>query len=216
MKKKGLFSRNVPGTTEILRKTCVGIAGCGGLGSNAAVSLVRSGVGKLILADFDTVEESNLNRQYYFQSDVGKKKIEALSCHLKSINPEVQLETADMQLTPSHIARVFSEADILIEAFDRAESKSWLIEAWSTAFPERHVICASGISGIGGVESIKVRHQRNIHVVGDETSDMGAGLCAARVAVAANMEAHVAIELLTKRYQGACGRQEGYVNSTVS
>ena len=92
MKKQKLFERNVPGTLEILQKSTVGIAGCGGLGSNAAVSLVRAGIGKLILADHDVVEESNLNRQYYFQSDIGKKKVEALTYHLKAINPEIKLE----------------------------------------------------------------------------------------------------------------------------
>ena len=53
MNKQKLFERNVPGTLEILQKSTVGIAGCGGLGSNAAVSLVRAGIGKLILADLE-------------------------------------------------------------------------------------------------------------------------------------------------------------------
>jgi sulfur carrier protein ThiS adenylyltransferase len=52
-------------------KFTVGIAGCGGLGSNCAVALARSGVGRLVLADFDCVERSNLNRQYFFLSQVG-------------------------------------------------------------------------------------------------------------------------------------------------
>ena len=47
----------------IMKSVCVGIAGLGGLGSNIAASLVRSGVGSLVLADFDTVELSNINRQ---------------------------------------------------------------------------------------------------------------------------------------------------------
>ncbi len=80
-----LFQRNVPGSTEILNASCVGIAGCGGLGSNAAVALTRAGVGRLILADLDIVELSNLNRQYFFQDDVGQFKAEALAEHLKAI-----------------------------------------------------------------------------------------------------------------------------------
>ena len=47
---------------------CIGIAGAGGIGSNVAVNLVRSGVDNFIIADFDKIEESNLNRQYYFHN----------------------------------------------------------------------------------------------------------------------------------------------------
>ena len=149
MNKQKLFERNVPGTLEILQKSAVGIAGCGGLGSNAAVSLVRAGIGKLILADHDVVEESNLNRQYYFQPDIGKKKVEALTYHLKAINPEIKLETIDNQISASDVSQIFKDADILIEAFDRAESKAWLIESWCMAFPKRPIVCASGLSGVG-------------------------------------------------------------------
>lgn len=198
MKSKGLFSKNVPGSTEILQKSGIGIAGCGGLGSNAAVALVRAGIGKLILADFDVVEESNLNRQFFFQSDIGKKKTEALAQHLKAINPCIRLTLVDNKLTAADVPKIFKDADILIEAFDRAESKSWLLEAWSMAFPKRHIICASGLSGIGGTETLKVRHAGILHIVGDGESEMSMGLCSARVAIAANMEANIAIELLIK------------------
>jgi len=196
MKSKELFRKNVPGTTEILQKACIGIAGCGGLGSNAAVALVRAGVGKLILSDFDVVEESNLNRQYFFQADIGKYKVEALAHHLKSINPLVQCTLVNKQLCAADVPMTFKDADILIEAFDRAESKSWLLEAWSMAFPGRHIVCASGLSGIGNTEALKVRHAGTLHIVGDGESELSMGLCSARVAIAANMQANVAIELL--------------------
>ena len=55
-----------PEIKEKLSGKTVGIAGCGGLGSNAAVALARVGIGKLIVADFDVIIESNLNRQYFF------------------------------------------------------------------------------------------------------------------------------------------------------
>jgi sulfur carrier protein ThiS adenylyltransferase len=196
MKNSELFKKNVPGTTEILNKATVGIAGCGGLGSNAAVALTRAGVGRLILADFDVVEESNLNRQYFFQQDIGQKKVNALSRHLQSINPLVKLTLFDAELTSANAAQLFGDADILIEGFDKAASKSWLIEAWCTAFPKRPIVCASGLSGTGKTEALKVQHRGNIHIVGDGESDMNIGLCAARVAIAANMEANIAIELL--------------------
>ena len=119
MNKQKLFERNVPGTLEILQKSTVGIAGCGGLGSNAAVSLVRAGIGKLIIADHDVVEESNLNRQYYFQPDIGKKKVEVLTCHLKAINHEIGIETIDNQISASDISQIFKNADILMSLTTR-------------------------------------------------------------------------------------------------
>lgn len=194
-----LFDRNVPGTTEIFQKSVVGIAGCGGLGSNAAIALARAGVGTLILADFDDVEESNLNRQYYFRSDIGKPKVRALSLHLRSVNPDIKIIKHDEILTPDTVPQVFANAEILIEAFDRAESKHWLIESWCKHFPERHIVCASGVAGIGKTDALRVIATGNIHLCGDGVSEMSEGLCAARVAIVANMEANVAMELLVKR-----------------
>jgi sulfur carrier protein ThiS adenylyltransferase len=192
----GIFDRNVPGSTEILQARTVGIAGCGGLGSNAAISLTRAGVGGLILADFDTVEESNLNRQAYFVDDIGRLKVEALAATLRRINPAIRLALHCDRLDPFTVAEVFAGADLLLEAFDRAESKQWLIEAWSRAYPDRFVVAASGVSGLGATERLGVRRAGHIVVCGDQTSDMSEGLCAPRVAIAANMQANVAVELL--------------------
>ena len=191
-----LFERNVPGTTEKLQRATIGVAGCGGLGSNAAVSLVRAGVGRLILADFDSVEISNLNRQQYFQPDVGRMKVDALACHLRAINPDVHLVLYKTELTPGNISDVFHNADLLIEAFDKAESKHWLIEAWCKAFPKRPVVVGSGVSGIGNTESLKLQKAGNVYLCGDGVSDMRMGLCASRVAMAANMQANVAIAIV--------------------
>jgi sulfur carrier protein ThiS adenylyltransferase len=197
-----MFARNVPGSTEILRAATVAIAGCGGLGSNAAVSLVRAGVGALVLVDGDVVELSNLNRQHYFRADVGRPKVDALARHLRAITPGVALELHAIRIGPEDVPRLFAGADLLIEAFDLAESKKWLVEAWCRAFPGRHVVCASGVSGLGATESLKVRRAGKIVLCGDETSDMSEGLSAPRVAIAANMEANVAIELLVRANGG--------------
>jgi sulfur carrier protein ThiS adenylyltransferase len=197
--KESIFERNVPGTTEMLQKARVGIAGLGGLGSNAAVALARAGVGRLILADPDAVEPSNLNRQHYFLSDVGTAKVEALAAHLRAINPDIGLALHGIELTPENVPDIFEEADVLIEAFDRAESKRWLIESWCRAFPEKPIVCGSGLSGIGGTNALRVHSAGCIHFCGDEESDMSTGLCAARVAIVGNMQANVAIELLIRK-----------------
>lgn len=73
-----LAARHTPGVHEIVQKARVGIMGLGGLGTVVAGALARIGVSKLILADFDVVEPSNLNRQQYSISQIGEKKTEAL------------------------------------------------------------------------------------------------------------------------------------------
>lgn len=194
-----MFSRNVPGTTQVLQGACVGLAGCGGLGSNAAVALVRAGVGRLILVDFDVVEESNLNRQYFFRSELGRNKAAVLAERLRDINPEVELEVHEEKIEPGSVDRLFGRADVLVEAFDRAESKRWLLEAWIAAQPGKPVVCGNGLSGRGQLEDLKVTRLGPIYFCGDGKTDMSLGLSAPRVAIVANMEAAVAIEWLLEK-----------------
>ncbi|MBN2384338.1 sulfur carrier protein ThiS adenylyltransferase ThiF [bacterium] len=194
-----IFERNVPGSTEILIRTTVAIAGCGGLGSNAAVALTRAGVGRFILVDSDRVELSNLNRQHFFRTDLGRPKVHALAAHLRAINPAIQLTLHFQRLQRNDVPSLFAEADLLLEAFDRAEDKKWLIEEWCQFYQDRYVICASGIAGIGKTESLKIRRAGTIVLCGDEHSDMTQGLCAARVGIVANTQANLALELLINR-----------------
>jgi len=184
---------------EILRHKTIGIAGCGGLGSNSAVALVRAGIGSLIIADYDTVEESNLDRQYYFRTDIDKFKVDVLSEHLLAINPDVEIIAHNIELTPAIIPKIFGNADILIEAFDAAENKKWLIETWTKYFPDKPIICGNGIAGYGETDKLKVIKMGNIYFCGDEQTDSSIGLFSARVAIVANMQANVAIEILMER-----------------
>jgi len=191
-----IFSRNVPGMTEPLQAATVGIAGCGGLGSNIAVSLVRAGVGQLILADFDVVEASNLNRQHYFQRDIGRSKVEALTDILLAINPRAEVVAQNLKLTPENLLPIYAEADVMVEAFDRAEAKQWLIESCLSAKPDMPVVCGSGLSGVGNTASLKLRRLGNLVICGDEVTEMTEGLCSARVALVAQMQAHAVIGLI--------------------
>lgn len=197
-----IFQRNVPGTTDILKRKTVAVAGLGGLGSNVAISLVRSGVGRLILADHDLVELSNLNRQSYFLADVGKRKTDALVRYLNDINPELILTAHWITLTRMNIGEIFKEADLLIEAFDMAEEKAWLIETWCSLFSDRPIIVASGLAGYGKTDELRVERSGNIYICGDGKSDSKMGLNAARVALVANMQANVAIEVLIDQELG--------------
>ena len=103
-----LMARHTPGVHERLKTTTVGIAGVGGLGSAIAVALARSGVGRLILADFDIVEPSNLNRQQYFVDQLGLPKVDALKANLRRINPCVQAAAFFGRLDADNLPQVFA------------------------------------------------------------------------------------------------------------
>ena len=77
----------------------VAVCGLGGLGSNIAIALARAGVGKLILIDFDRVDITNLHRQQYKASQIGKYKTEALSENLLEIAPYIKIETITVRIT---------------------------------------------------------------------------------------------------------------------
>ena len=70
----------------------IGFAGCGGIGSNAALMLARSGVRRFLLVDHDTVDASNLNRQQFMPRDVGRPKAEALRDRLLELDPELDID----------------------------------------------------------------------------------------------------------------------------
>ena len=190
------FSRNVPGSAARLKRCTVGIVGAGGLGSNAAHALVRAGVGRLIAADPDGVELSNLNRQLFFRDQAGRPKVEALAETLGRISPQCTLDFHAVRITPDNLLRFFGEADLLIEALDRAESKAELIEAWLRQTSGRYIVAASGLAGIGKTEDLKVRRLGRLILCGDGLSDMATGLCSARVALVASMQANIALSLL--------------------
>ncbi|MBN1295872.1 sulfur carrier protein ThiS adenylyltransferase ThiF [bacterium] len=197
----GLYACNVPGTTGRLRRACVGIIGCGGLGSNAAVALVRAGIGRLILADFDTVALSNLNRQHYFLPDVGKHKVTALAEHLRAIDPTVHLDLHPVEVTSESLNDVFNPVDVLIEAVDRAETKHALIHAWHRLHPDIPMIVGNGIAGYGNTDTIQVIRTGTIIYCGDMISESRDGLASPRVLIVAAMQANVALELLLEGNQ---------------
>lgn len=183
---------------EILKSRTVGIAGCGGLGSNCAVALARVGIGKLIIADFDVVSESNLNRQYFFQDQIGLKKVDALTQNIHRINPAVEISAFDIKLVPDDIFRIFNNCEIIVEAFDLAEMKEMIIETVLDKFPDKYLVSGNGLAGWGKNNSMKTRQYNNLFICGDgesEVSDENPPL-APRVGIAACMQANQVLELL--------------------
>jgi len=196
-----------------LRRSLVGIMGLGGLGSAVAVSLVKVGVGRLILADFDVVELSNLHRQHYFIDQIGMKKTTALKKTLVRINPFVHVTTLDTRLNEENIPRHFRDVDVLVECFDDPVMKATALRTVLTRMPETGYVGASGMAGLGpGNTILSHRLRKGIHLVGDKTSDVHqqGSLIASRVGIAAHHQAHQVVRLLLDLE--AAGQPQGQEN----
>ena len=184
-----------------LRKFRVGIAGAGGLGSNCAVALAKCGVGTLVISDFDTIEESNLNRQYYFTDQIGMLKTIALKENVARTNPEVFVIIYQKRLDSHNIPEIFSGCNVIVEAFDSAEMKQMLIETVQLKMAGIPVVAASGLAGWGKSEAIKQRKiDDTLYICGDESSEASENLptLAPRVGIVANMQANIVVEILMK------------------
>ncbi|MFP4470119.1 MAG: sulfur carrier protein ThiS adenylyltransferase ThiF [Bacteroidales bacterium] len=184
-----------------LSSKTVGIAGCGGLGSNCAAALARTGIGQLIIVDFDTIDESNLNRQYYFRHQLGMKKVEALSGNLQMINPETIIKAHHIRLDAGNIPVVFRHCDVIVEAFDKAEMKEMIIETVAEKLPEIPLVVGNGMAGWGRNNILMTaRMGDNLYVCGDNMSDIDDGLpvLAPRVGIVSMMQANTVLNILLK------------------
>lgn len=146
----------------------VGIAGVGGIGSNVAVHLVRAGCMSLKLADFDRVERSNLNRQFYFEDQVGGCKVDMLRENLLRMVPDAAVEVVHLRLTPDNMLETFKDCQLLVEGFDDHESKKLLVETFADS--DMPIISASGIAG-RELAAIRVHRLGNCIIVGDFQTD---------------------------------------------
>lgn len=194
-----LAARHTPGVHNKVKNACIGVAGLGGLGSNIAVLLARTGVGKLVLVDFDTVEPSNLNRQCYDIRHLGLYKTEAMARQLADINPYVEVAAHCMRVDASNAAELFRGCSVVCEAFDRPDAKAELAEAVLGGLPDTWLVAASGMAGYDSANTIRTqRAMSRLYVCGDTTSEAreGCGLMAPRVAVCAAHQANMALRLV--------------------
>jgi sulfur carrier protein ThiS adenylyltransferase len=149
----------------------IGIAGAGGIGSNVAVQLIRAGLKCFLkIVDFDCIEISNLNRQFYFADQVGQPKAPTLVENLKRIDPSADLQALVLRLTARNMAQTFDAMDIVVEGFDGAADKKILLETF--AGTSKTVVAASGVAGLD-LDGITVRTLGNCHIVGDFSTEAG-------------------------------------------
>jgi sulfur carrier protein ThiS adenylyltransferase len=194
-----MAARHTPGVHQKLKQATVGIAGVGGLGSAVAVALARVGVGHLIIADFDVVEPSNLNRQHYFVDQLGQFKVDAMADNLRRINPYIRIDAHRQLITPDTVPTLFADCQVIVEAFDRANMKAMLVNTALATLPDSTVVAASGLAGFGSNNDIKTRKvAKRLYLVGDDISEAkpGSGLMAPRVGIAAHHQANQVVRIL--------------------
>lgn len=192
--RQGLRRYFSPEQLALLQAARVGVAGAGGLGSNAAFMLARCGVEHLLLADDDVVEPSNLNRQHYWPRHLGRPKVEVLAELLRELNPEIRVETRRLRLTPDNLPEILPACPIWVEALDDPQAKTMLVEQ---ALLRGHLVAsASGMGGYGG-PAMQKRRLGRLTLVGDFSTDvLMAPPLAPRVTEAAALLADAALEFI--------------------
>ena len=202
--KKALEERHGKELQQAFSSATVAICGLGGLGSNIAIALVRAGIGKLILIDFDRVDITNLHRQQYKADQIGMYKTDALTDNLREIAPYIELEAHTERITEDNAVTLLSDADIICEAFDDAECKAMLTNTVLSEMPDKYLVAASGMAGMGVTNSIKTRRiTSKFYLCGDEMSEVSddIGLVAPRVALCAAHQAHTVLRILAKQFE---------------
>ena len=200
---KALRERHGEKLQTKLSSATVAICGLGGLGSNIAISLARAGVGKLILIDFDKVDITNLHRQQYKAKQIGLNKTDALFENLREIAPYVELETYTERVTEENAAGMLQGADIICEAFDSAECKAMLVNLVLETMPDKYIIVASGMAGMGSANTIQTRKvSKRFFICGDGESDVSeaGSLVSSRVMLCAAHQAHTVLRILAEQF----------------
>ncbi|MCF8303484.1 MAG: sulfur carrier protein ThiS adenylyltransferase ThiF [Bacteroidales bacterium] len=187
-----------------MRTKSVGIAGCGGLGSSCAMALARVGIGELVLADYDIVEEENLSRQYFFRDQIGKLKTDALRETIHRIDPEIKIHTFDIKLCQSDIVELFGRCDVVVEAFDLPDMKQMIIETVLTTMPEKYIVAGLGLAGMGLTNELRTSSYGRLYVCGDQQSvvTLDNPTLAPRTGLVAHMQANQVMELLFQDHPG--------------
>ncbi|MBL7126248.1 MAG: HesA/MoeB/ThiF family protein [Dehalococcoidales bacterium] len=109
---------------EKLKKARVFVAGAGGLGSPISIYLAAAGVGTIRLADHDTIEMSNLNRQIlYGDGDIGKRKIDSAVKKLQNLNKDITVEAVAETITEENVSRLVGDCDLIVDAMDNLPTR---------------------------------------------------------------------------------------------
>ena len=187
---------------EKIRASKVLIVGMGGLGCPVSLYLASAGVGELCLADFDTVEESNLQRQVlYREEDIGQPKAEAAARQLARVNPFVVLKPLVKALDVDTLPDVVAQVDLVLDCSDNFSTRDAVNRACVMA--GKPLVSAAAIGLSGQLSVYQGRDDRPCYRCLYPEGDAGAATCsesgvlATVVGVMGTLQAHEALKCLS-------------------
>lgn len=182
--------------------SCVLVVGCGALGSMVAVQLAAAGIGRIVLADFDTVDVSNLQRQYFFKTrDAGRGKARLVGDWILELNPDVGVVVSDSVVTEGNIDELMEGVDFVVDATDNPASK-YMIENHCS---EKGIPCTiGGVSEFHGqIITILPGSSGFREIFGDAEQGFmpcsAGGVMGSAAALCASLQAAEVIKLLSGR-----------------
>ncbi|MBI3601286.1 MAG: sulfur carrier protein ThiS adenylyltransferase ThiF [Candidatus Omnitrophica bacterium] len=192
---QGLLRYLKPEQLQTIQSKKIGIGGAGGLGSNCAMMLVRSGFKHLEIIDQDVIDPSNLNRQQYFANEVGLSKVEVTKKRLLDINPDAHIIIHQTQWNESNAGQFFKGFDFIVEGFDVTDWKHRFVQYYAPRFPV--VISGIGMAGLLEKQPMIVKKVGNVYICGDRSTDTRQGHppMAPRVTQCAAMMAEIVLDL---------------------
>ena len=199
---EGLLKYLKPPQLAIIQSKKIGIGGAGGLGSNCAMILVRSGFKSLEIIDQDLIDASNLNRQQYFSAEIGLPKVERLKQRLLDINPDAVILIHQAKWHEGNAENFFKGFDFIVEAFDVADWKHRFVQYYATRLPV--IVSGVGMAGLSQNKPMTVKKIGNIYICGDRTTDSAQGHppMAPRVTQCAAMMAEIILDLTLQNKKG--------------
>lgn len=200
----------VAGQQRLMASTAL-VIGAGALGSVVSVYLAAAGIGHLVIADFDTVDISNLQRQvFYTAASVGRSKVSALCRHISELNPDVGLTVVSDPVGRNNITDLFEGADVVLECTDCAAVKHLVAPASCSA----HVPCVIGgvggwrgqVMSLNGAEDAYTAVFGNMPVGASAVSGGSVGVAGPVAGMVASVQAAEAMKILTGAGRPLYGR----------
>ena len=192
---QGLLKYLKPEQLALIQSKKVGIGGAGGLGSNCAMMLVRSGFKNLEIIDQDVIDASNLNRQQYFTAEIGLPKVDTLKKRLLDINPDANILIHQTKWHEGNAENFFKGFDYIVEAFDVTDWKYRFVQYYAPRFAV--IVSGVGMAGLSEKKPMTVKKMGNVYICGDRSTDSAQGHppMAPRVTQCAAMMAEIILDL---------------------
>ena len=192
---QGLLRYLKPEQLALIQSKKIGIGGAGGLGSNCAMMLVRSGFKNIEIIDQDVIDASNLNRQQYFISEIGLPKVAVTQKRLLDINPDAHILIHQAKWHEGNAEGFFKGFDYIVEAFDVTDWKYRFVQYYAPRFAV--IVSGVGMAGLLDKKPMTVKKMGNVYICGDRSTDSAQGHppMAPRVTQCAAMMAEIILDL---------------------